>query len=291
MNSFQNMKNTCRNCGTFSSLFTIYNDEKVLKCSECRAFQWVGSVSSFAELYTQEYFNGDEYVAYEKSAEIYRLNLDRKLQTVLCSPYFDNKTPEDYLNERIFELGSATGEFLKILHKRKFTNLLGSEISSFCREVAEQDGFQLLNPLSDDHMQSIKNFNPTIFCAWDVWEHLENPCVIFKDILGLNPDINLVALSTVDSGALVPRIKGKRWRQFHPPTHMNYPTRTSFKTFFESIGFSVKILQGFGYYRPLADYLSVFLGRKTVSLFPFLFEIPLYLNLYDIQIVVAERKR
>jgi len=285
------MKNTCRNCGTFSSLFTIYNDEKVLKCSECRAFQWVGSVSSFAELYTQEYFNGDEYVAYEKSAEIYRLNLDRKLQTVLCSPYFDNKTPEDYLNERIFELGSATGEFLKILHKRKFTNLLGSEISSFCREVAEQDGFQLLNPLSDDHMQSIKNFNPTIFCAWDVWEHLENPCVIFKDILGLNPDINLVALSTVDSGALVPRIKGKRWRQFHPPPHMNYPTRTSFKTFFESIGFSVKILQGFGYYRPLADYLSVFLGRKTVSLFPFLFEIPLYLNLYDIQIVVAERKR
>ena len=291
INSFQNIKTTCRNCGSFCNFYSIYNDEKILKCSKCRAYQWVGSVPSFAKLYTQDYFNGDEYVAYEKSAKIYRLNLDRKLQTVLRSPYFDNKTPEDYLNERIFELGSATGEFLKILHKRKFTKLLGSEISSFCREVAEQNGFQLLNPLSEDHMKSIKAFNPTILCAWDVWEHLEIPYSIFNDILKFNQDIKLVALSTVDSGASIPRIKGKRWRQFHPPTHMNYPTRKSFKTFFESIGFSVKILKSFGYYRPLADYLSVFLGRKTVSLFPFLFKIPLYLNLYDIQIIVAERKK
>ena len=105
-----------------------------------------------------------------------------------------------------------------------------------------------------------------------------------------NPEINIVALTTVDSGALVPTIKSKGWRQFHPPTHLNYPTRKSFEKFFKSVGFKITISESFGYYRPLSDYLSVFFGRKQVSLLPLLFKIPLYLNLFDIQMVVAERE-
>ena len=283
------MKTICRNCGTFCNFFSIYNDEKVLKCSKCGGYQWIGSVSSFEALYTQDYFNGDEYVAYEKSAEIYRLNLERKLQAVLSATFFEGKTPREYLNEPIFEIGSATGEFLKVLHKRRFTKFLGSEISAFCRKAAAQDGFQLLNPLSADHMQSIKNFNPKIICAWDVWEHLENPHSFFKEMIMSNSEVGVVALTTVDSAALVPNIMGTRWRQFHPPTHLNYPTRKSFDTFFQSVGFKIKLSKSFGYYRPIADYLSVFLGRKQASTFPVLFKTPLYLNLYDIQMVVAER--
>lgn len=283
------MNTTCNNCGTFCTFSVIYNDDRIIRCSECNGYQWMGTVSSLEGLYTRDYFNGDEYVAYDKSAEIYRLNLARKLQALLRAPFFSNKSKTDYLKERVFEVGSATGEFLKILREQKFNEILGSDISAFCREVAAEEGFALLNPLAVDCMDSIQKFNPTILCAWDVWEHLDNPCSYFSDLINSNSDMSVVALTTVDSGALVPRINGKRWRQFHPPTHLNYPTTKSFELFFKSVGFRITAAKSFGYYRPLADYLSVFAGRKRIANLKVLFKIPLYLNLFDIQLVVAER--
>lgn len=283
------MKKTCRNCGQVGNFTLLFNNPQLLKCSICCGYQWMGNIPNAEALYTQDYFNGDEYVAYEKSAEIYRINLKRKLQIVLKAAFFSGKIPREYLNEPMFEIGSATGEFLKVLRKQGFTKFLGSEISVFCRKVAAQNGFQLLNPLSADYMQSIKNFKPKIICAWDVWEHLENPFSFFNEMVLTNSEVSVIALTTVDSSALVPNIMGTRWRQFHPPTHLNYPTKKSFETFFKSIDFKIKISKSFGYYRPFADYLSVFMGRKQVSTFPFLFKIPLYLNMYDIQMIVAER--
>lgn len=285
------MKKNCRNCGRDANFTYIYNDPQLLKCSICCGYQWMGNTPNPEILYTQDYFNGNEYIAYERSARIYKINLKRKLQEILNTPYFKEKTPEDRCHEHIFELGSATGEFLKILQKNSFSNILGSEISSFCRKTAAQSKFELLNPLSDQYMSSIKKFNPKVICAWDVWEHLENPQAFFTEVLVGNPQINLVALTTVDSGALVPKIKKKRWRQFHPPTHLNYPTKKSFDLFFKKCGFRIQRSRSFGYFRPVADYLSVLIGRKNVANFPFLFKIPFYLNLYDIQMVIAERSK
>jgi hypothetical protein len=268
----------------------MYGDDLLLKCLRCKGFQWIGDISNIEDLYTSEYFNGDEYVSYDESVNIYRLNLERKWQTVINSCNFKNeKNVRNGCDERVFELGAATGEFLRVLKKEKITSIIGAEISSFCRDKAAKDGFEMLDPLSSNYMQQIHDFAPTVLCAWDVWEHLENPSAIFKEILAKNPSIEVVALSTVDSGAFVPRFKKTRWRQFHPPTHLNYPTRESFKIFFEEHGFSIKNISAFGYYRPLADYLSVFFGRERVTSFPLLFKIPIYLNLYDIQLIVAQK--
>jgi hypothetical protein len=251
----------------------------------------MGSVSSIEKLYTKDYFNGAEYVAYQKSANIYKLNLQRKLQAILSSPYFYGKPRKEILDEHIFELGAATGEFLKILRKQKFKKIQGAEISQYCRKTAAHSGFNLLDPNAKGYLRSIKRFNPTIVCAWDVWEHLENPQSIFKKIISTNPKISVIALTTVDSGALIPRIREKRWRQFHPPTHLNYPSKKSFEVFFESVGFKIRLSKSFGYYRPIADYLSVLIGRKRMSALSILFKLPIYLNLYDIQLLVVERAR
>ena len=99
----------------------------------------------------------------------------------------------------------------------------------------------------------------------------------------------MVSISTVDSGALVPRLKGKKWRQFHPPTHLNYPTKKSFDIYFKTVGFRVISNTAFGYYRPLADYLSLLIKTEWLNKLPFLFKIPLLVNLFDIQMVVARR--
>jgi hypothetical protein len=283
------MKKICRNCGKNTSLENAFGNKDLLSCPECEAYQWIGNVPNFSDLYTEKYFAGDEYVEYEKSVNIYRRNLARKWENVVRSSSLITESHENLIRKHVFEIGSATGEFLKILKNQNFTNCLGAEISSYCRIQAEKNGIRILNPLVENYLETVRRFQPDVLCAWDVWEHLENPADIFREMLIKNPTIKLVALTTVDSGALIPRYKKQRWRQFHPPTHLNYPTRKSFEIFFQNTGFSIKSSKSFGYFRPLADYLSVFFDRKKLSTFDILFKIPIYLDLYDIQMVIAER--
>src|SRR5262245_38104658 len=110
-------------------------------------------------------------------------------------------------------------------------------------------------------------------------------------LMCLAGDRVVIALTTVDSGALVPRIRGTKWRQFHPPTHLHYPTRRSFVEFFSRRGFQIVYQRAFGYYRPMAEYVRAlntrggfqgYGGAKVLS-------VPVYLNLFDTQLVIARR--
>jgi hypothetical protein len=278
------METKCRNCGHESKLSTHYNDEHILKCAECGAFQFVGPLGNLADLYTEEYYNGAEYINYNLGAPVYRRNFVRKFDVV------KKQVPELASKDmRVLEIGSATGDFLQVLKDDGVEHMLGVEASEYSRRRAQERGFDVIDPFSPDYLAQVQRFAPNVICAWDVWEHLEYPAAIFESLLTQNPTIKVVSLSTVDSGAIVPKIKGKKWRQFNPPTHLNYPTRKSFDLYFQRLGFGVVSNKAFGYYRPLADYLSLFLKTETLNTLPWLFRIPLHLNLFDIQMVVAQR--
>jgi hypothetical protein len=272
----------CRNCGQETTLAIHLDDDRLLKCAQCAGFQFVGPVGNVAELYTEEYYNGAEYINYALGGSVYRRNFLRKLRLV------QSQTPELPLTDmRVLEIGSATGDFLRVLEQSGVQGILGVEASEYSRKCAQERGFEVIDPFATDYFARVKDFGPNIICAWDVWEHLEQPGDVFSALIGQNPGIQVVALSTVNSGALVPRLRGKKWRQFHPPTHLNYPTRKSFELYFQGLGFKVVANEGFGYYRPLADYLSIALKTETLNSFPWLFKIPFYLNLFDIQMVLA----
>jgi hypothetical protein len=278
------MESKCRSCGHTAKLSNHYSDEHILQCSLCKAFQFVGPLGDLAQLYTEDYYNGAEYINYNLGAPVYRRNFVRKLN--LLHQHCSELAFEDM---RVLEVGCANGDFMQVLKEHGVVGMLGVEASEYSRNHSQQRGFDTLDPFAPDYLARVKDFAPNVICAWDVWEHMENPSDIFDVLLSQNPTIHFLALSTVDSGALVPRLKGKKWRQFHPPTHLNYPTRRSFELYFERIGFKLMANQAFGYYRPLADYLSLFLKTETLNSYPWLFKVPLYLNLFDIQLVVAKR--
>ena len=278
------MENQCRNCHQGHGLTPLFNDHHVLKCHACSAYQFVGPISNVAELYTEDYYTGSEYINYELASPVYRMNFQRKLEVM------KKHLPElKYEEMRVLEIGSATGDFMQVLKDRGVSNILGVEASEFSRRRAGERGFRVIDPFEPEYPRLVREFAPNVICAWDVWEHLEYPGDIFRSLLAENPGVKLVSISTVDSGALVPRLKGKKWRQFHPPTHINYPTKKSFDIYFQTVGFRVISNTAFGYYRPLADYLSLVIKTEWLNKLPFLFKIPLLVNLFDIQMVVARR--
>jgi len=253
-------------------------------CPLCGAFQFVGPLGNVAELYTEHYYTGGEYINYELAAPVYQRNFVRKLQIL------KSHTPHLSFSEmRVLELGSALGNFMQVLRDAGVQHILGVETSEYARRRVVERGFQALDPFSADYAESVRKFAPNVICAWDVWEHLERPAEVFGALIEQNPSVEVVALSTVDSGALIPRLRGKKWRQFHPPTHLNYPTRASFKSYFPKVAFNDVNITSFGYHRPLAEYLAEFLPVRVLTGIPWLFRIPLYVNLYDIQLVVATR--
>ncbi len=255
-----------------------------MQCANCAAFQFEGPLGNLADLYNQEYYTGAEYINYELASTVYRRNFERKLAIMKS-----HLVELPYEKMRVLEIGSATGDFLEVLRDRGVGQMYGVEASAFARAKAVERGFKVLDPFSDEYQEKVEELSPNVVCAWDVWEHLEYPANVFGDLLLKNPSVELVVLSTVDSGAILPRIRGKSWRQFHPPTHVNYPTKKSFELFFKDSKFRVVENIAFGYSRPLADYLSIFISPRHLNKVPLLFKIPLYLNLFDIQLVVAKR--
>ena len=280
------MESTCRNCGAATQLVSHSNGPEVLGCPLCGAFEFVGPVSNLPDLYDHEYYHGSEYINYELGAPVYKRNLIRKLRAISA------RVPELPLSEmRVLELGCATGDFMQVLKEEGVAHSLGVEVSEYSRRRATERGFKVLDPCAADYTDCVREFAPNIICAWDVWEHLERPADTFRTLLEHNPSVQIVSLTTLDSSALVPRLRGKKWRLYHPPTHLNFPTRASFEAYFPRVSFEVLGIDSFGYYRPLADYLAVFLPLAWINRMPKLFRIPLYLNLFDCQLVIARRAK
>jgi hypothetical protein len=275
----------CINCGQKTNLLPHAYGETIRGCPLCGGYQYTGQVGNIAELYTEKYYNGDEYINYGLSAATYKRNFVRKLKSIMA------KVPEMKPDQmRVLELGSATGDFMQVLAEHGVNHALGAEVSEYSRLTATKRGFRVIDPLAKGYMNEVHEFEPNLLCAWDVWEHLERPAQVFRDLIAANPSLRLIALTTVDSGAFIPRLRGTSWRQFHPPTHLAYPTRKSFYDYLSSVSFDDVSIESFGYYRPLANYLAALLPSRRMVQSKWAFRIPFYLNLYDIQLVLAKRK-
>lgn len=273
---------TCYNCDSNSR--TIVTGKYFHSCSNCGA--WIAELNQridFKSIYSENYFNGEEYLNYELGQMVHQKNFVRKLN--LLEKY------SDLSKMRILEIGTASGEFLKVARAKGISTLLGVEISDFARNEAIKKGFEVISPSDPDLNEIIKRFQPNIILAWDVWEHMETPSSTIKHYLTLASSDAILALTTVDSGSKTAQIRQQRWRQFHPPTHINYPTKNSFIKFCSKNNLSIIKHFHFGYYRPLAEYLATLFGkRKWIVESKLLFKIPMYLNLYDTQMIIAKKQ-
>lgn len=201
------------------------------RCADC-GHVWYESTpdsSALSVIYGRDYFHGAEYTDYEQEGPALRRNARARLRR-LCRAH--------PARAELWEIGCAYGFFLSEASGH-FT-ASGCDISEHACAYARQTLGQ--NAVCGDYSEIVLERPKEVICLWDTVEHLAHPHrYLAKAYADLAPGGTL-ALSTGNRGAAVARIRGKRWRMVHPPTHLHYFTGHSISVLLARLGFeSVEI--------------------------------------------------
>lgn len=273
------MDSACQNCGEDRGRWTPkFPDLQIYECLDCGslAYRGEGELDTSA-IYSNEYFHGGEYEDYVGHREVHERNFQRRwamLEPLLPRPL------------KLFEVGCAHGFFVDFARRKGAEAVFGVDVSREAIEFA-RSRFGPFFEVASPAIRPPFSFNCLV--AWDVWEHLEYPRDLFDQLIrDLEPG-GIVALTTVDAGAVVARLRGRRWRQLHPPTHLNYPTWRGLSHGLSRLGLRVLRHTHLGYYRALESYLSVLGLDRLVRPFSRIRTLPIAFDLRDIQMVVARK--
>jgi SAM-dependent methyltransferase len=238
-------------------------------------------------IYGRDYFHGGEYLDYEREAESLRLNFRRRIAVL-------QKLKPDLAASDLFEVGCAYGYFLQearpFVHKSS-----GIDISADAVQAATDQ--QRVDARAGDYLGFDLGRPVDIITIWDTIEHLRRPdLVIAKVARDLKPG-GLVAITTGDIGSLVARMRGRRWRMIHPPTHLHYFSVDTLGRLLDRLGFDVAHVSHPGNSRKLRSvlYFLLVLKGNSPGLYRLLERIPLFnlgltVNLFDIMYIVARRR-
>jgi hypothetical protein len=136
-----------------------------------------------------------------------------------------------------------------------------------------------------------------VVCLWDTIEHLEKPHLYLEKLGRVMSRGSTIAITTGDIGSLVARFRGARWRQIHPPTHLQYFSRATLLRLLDNYGFRPRYCGYDGIYRSVDTMAYIVLNIKNRQ--PWLYSFlkgsgllnwNLYLNLYDVLFVIAEKE-
>jgi SAM-dependent methyltransferase len=238
-------------------------------------------------LYGADYFHGHEYLDYVAEEESLRLNFRNRIETL--REFIPNWSQAD-----VFEIGCAYGFFLSEI-ENEVGWASGIDISAeavrFAREelgVDAQQGDYLALPLGR---------KVDAIVMWDTIEHLKRPDLFIAKAASDLKVGGVIALTTGDIGSVNARLRGRRWRMIHPPTHMHYFSVATISRLLERHGFDVMYVGHPGNSRGLRFilYFILVLQMKRPEIYAKLkswrvFDLRLTLNLFDIMYIIARRR-
>jgi 2-polyprenyl-3-methyl-5-hydroxy-6-metoxy-1,4-benzoquinol methylase len=259
----------------------------LLACEACAFVTANLSLSNdeLERLYTQSYFAGEEYRDYAAERPLIEKHFRLRLATLL------NYVP-DAEAKRLFEIGCAYGFFLSVA-KDRFASVEGIDISRDA--IAYAKNTPGVTAYAGDFLDYELRSKVDVVCLWDTIEHLQHPHLYLeKAAANMNPG-GVIAITTGDIESLVARWRGPKWRQIHPPTHLHYFSKATLEKLLRKYGFAVRYVGSDGMYRSLDTMAYILLKRNRSGLYSILkrtglLKRDLYLNLYDIVFVVAEKR-
>lgn len=255
----------------------------ILQCPACGLVFYRGPEVAEA-LYTAEYFAGGEYHDYRADKAILQRNFRRRIVDLL----------ELAPSGALLEIGSAYGFFLELAQAH--WRARGLEISP--DGAAHASG---VLGLAVEHADFLslpdEPGSYDIICMWDTLEHLAHP-VRFLEKIGrwLKPGGYLV-LTTGNIASAMSRWRGERWRLIHPPTHQYYFSPATLERAAIRAGLHLQRISHVGYYRSYRSMLSGLLSRRgpassllyNLATLGGRLDMPIYLNLHDIMMMVARK--
>jgi SAM-dependent methyltransferase len=244
------------------------------------------SHDELAKLYSHRYFAGEEYRDYVGERSLIERQFRARLERLL-------KFVPSPRTKRLFEVGAAYGFFLAVA-RDAFQRVEGIDIAADAAAMARET-FGL--PVAGgDFLGHAVDTPVDVVCLWDTIEHLARPDLYVEKAATILNRGGVIALTTGDIGSLVARVRGARWRQIHPPTHLHYFSKSTLTRLLERSGFRIRYLGHEGMTRSVDTMAFILLGikRRQHGLYRALkrmgvLDWNLNLNLRDILFVVAER--
>jgi SAM-dependent methyltransferase len=219
---------------------------RLSRCQTCSHTQFFYDPASAANLYADAYFNGGEYAAYLSQERALRRSMRRHLEQMA------HYGP---LRGSLLEVGCAYGLFLDEA-RQHFDAVAGVDICAGPLAYAKEH-FGLDVVCADFARMDLASESYDVVCMWDTIEHLPNPSDFVSAAHEVLRPRGLLYLTTGDVGALNARLRGKRWRQIHPPTHLQYFSRATMTQLLESSSFSVLGVETASYYHTLYNVLAM----------------------------------
>ncbi len=285
MNADSNSPNisfVCQSCGSKGIKWSVrYPNLRLYSCSECQSLSYMPP-NAFDQkaFYTQEYFSGGEYMDYVGHRNVHEANAKNKWK--MLKPYLQTPT-------LLLEIGCAYGFFVNYVIGNGAKQAYGTDVCVDAIEYATNNFGPYFVNSSDPDVLDLQ-FNCLV--AWDVWEHLIDPIQYFSKYISLLAPGGVFAIGTIDSSSVVATIRGARWRQIHPPTHIHYPTKKGIANCMTSLGLEILHHSHIGHYRALESYLGVFgldkLGRGG-RLVERAMKYPIPLDLKDEQVIICRK--
>lgn len=261
----------------------------LLRCEECGfvAADLDISDEELQAIYGEDYFHGEEYLDYVAEEESLRLNFANRISTLRSLvPDLDQKS--------LFEIGCAYGFFLHEVAPF-VTTASGIDISADAVRSAQQN--KSVNAVCGDYLQYALQEPVDLITMWDTIEHLRRPDLFIAKASQDLREGGILALTTGDIESVNAKLRGKKWRMIHPPTHLHYFSVPTIKRLLDRHGFETVHVSHPGNSRKLRSilYYILVLRAKRPAIYDAvqrfgLFNFALTMNLFDIMYVVARRR-
>jgi SAM-dependent methyltransferase len=227
------------------------------RCLDCGFVSYDSAAVDVSGLYDDAYFAGGEYADYRGQEPAIRRSMRRHLTQM--SRY---QRPGGAL----LEVGCAYGFFLDEA-RGQFDRVKGVDVAEGAIDHA-RDRLGLDASVADfPSLETSDRFDA--ICMWDTIEHVPEPDRFVAKAHELLVPGGHLFITTGDIDSLNARLRGAKWRQIHPPTHLNYFSRRTLELMLARLGFTVAGTETASYYHTLFDVCAIleirggFIGRTA----------------------------
>lgn len=226
----ENKKIICPLCGGNTGLWGKKNSHNLFCCFSCGLI-FVYPSPDPQTLYNQDYFSGATkgfgYVDYDA---------DKEPMVSTFNKYLDLIKKYGKETGHIFDIGAATGFFLRLARDRGYS-VSGVEMSDYAANLARKADIDVST--GDLLSLAIPGDSFDIVTMLDVLEHMADPFTELMEVKRVLKPGGLLVVNSPNGQSFLARFLKTKWHLVVPPEHIFYFSPKNLSLFLKREGFKV----------------------------------------------------